>query len=334
MIQKVRYKIMKLKRILTVLVLFAVLLSVFACTGAPDVTETEPETETKSEPETTAAETETDAETETETETETEPVDTTPETVYAGMDSGIVRDGTPKKYFCLCFDDATQQDLKIIEMCKKYDYYDVTFFISTGLYGVDWTAGVGVPHVRFTKKEVESGIYDGFDLAVHTLNHLPLDQYQNNVKKVTQEIEKDAKNIYKITGKYPVVMAWPGGDPNVTRELMKIAYENTSIRLGRGTKSTHKFDLPTEFLWLEPTAEISEASLFSDFQKFLDAECTEDMLFFCWGHGYELDLYKSYDKLDRFIKMVTEAEGIELVTVSEFYQLFKDEIPAMIPEDE
>ncbi|MBQ3870669.1 MAG: polysaccharide deacetylase family protein, partial [Clostridia bacterium] len=205
-------------------------------------------------------------------------------------------------------------------------------FISTGLYGVDWTAGVGVPHVRFTKKEVQSGIYDGFDLAVHTLNHLPLDQYESNPKKVKSELETDAKNIYKLTGIYPVVMAWPGGDPNVTRGLMKIAYEQTSIRLGRGTTSTHKFDLPKELLWLEPTAEISEATLFNDFQRFLDAECTEDMLFFCWGHGYELDIYKSYDKLENFIKMVAEAEGIERVTVSEFYQLFKDEIPSYIED--
>ncbi|MBO4423606.1 MAG: polysaccharide deacetylase family protein [Clostridia bacterium] len=324
---------MKLKHIAALILAAVMMLAVVSCTGTPEATETEPETEpeTVTEPQT-EPETETETEPET-TEPETTEPETTPGTEYAGMESGIVRDGTPKKYFCLCFDDATQQDLKIIETCKKYDYYKVTFFISTGLYGVDWTAGVGVPHVRFTKKEVQSGIYDGFDLAVHTLNHLPLDQYQKSVKKVTSEVETDAKNIYKITGKYPVVMAWPGGDPNVTRTLMKIVYENTSIRLARGTKSTHKFDLPTETLWLEPTTSFSEGTLFKDFQRFLDAECTEDMLFFCWGHGYELDIYKSYDKLDQFIKMVTEAEGIELVTVSEFYQLFKDEIPAYIPQE-
>ncbi len=204
--------------------------------------------------------------------------------------------------------------------------------MSTGLYGADWSSAVGVEHKRFTKKEIQSGIYDGFDLASHTKNHLPLDQYQNNVKKVVDELEGDAKNIYKLTGVYPVVMAWPGGDPNVTRKLMKIAYENTSIRLARGTTSTHKFELPKETLWLQPTAEISEATLMSDFKRFAEAECTEDMLFFCWGHGYELDIYNSYNKLENFIKTVTETEGIELVTVSEFYQLFKDEIPAYIED--
>ena len=322
---------MKIKRMISILLSSATLLCFAACSDGGAVTTDDPQTPeiTETEPETTEPETTEPEATEPET---TEAPETEPEIKYAGLDSGIVRDGTPKKYVCLCFDDATQQDLKIIEMCKKYNYYDVTFFISTGLYGVDWSAAVGVPHKRFTKKEVQSGIYDGFDLASHTLNHLPLDQYQNNVKKVKSELENDAKNIYKLTGIYPVVMAWPGGDPNVTRTLMKIAYENTSIRLGRGTTSTHKFDLPKEFLWLQPTAEISEATLFSDFQRFLDAECTEDMLFFCWGHGYELDIYHSYDKLEQFIKMIAEAEGVERVTVSEFYQLFKDEIPSYIED--
>ena len=327
---------MKIKQILSLVLFTAVLFAFAACAGGPAETtaetktaETTTETTTETE-EITVTETETEIITETETETETEAETTAPGTEYAGMNSGIVRDGTPKKYFCLCFDDTTKQDLKIIEMCKKYNYYDVTFFTSTGLYGADWTAGVGVSHVRFTKKEMQSGIYDGFDLAIHTYHHYALDQQSEKV--VISEVNTDQKNIYKLTGIYPVVMAWPGGDPNINRNLMKIVYENTTVRLGRGTTSTHKFTLPTELLWLQPTAEISEATLMSDFKRFAEAECTEDMLFFCWGHGFELDLYNSYDKLENFIKTVTETEGIELVTVSEFYQLFKDEIPAYIEQ--
>ena len=34
-----------------------------------------------------------------------------------------------------------------------------------------------------------------------------------------------------------------------------------------------------------------------------------------------------YFELDELIKMITEAEGIVIVTNSEFYWLFKDEIP-------
>ncbi len=318
-----------IKKILSAIILLSVIFAFTACVGGPAETSAEtiaPETTQKITETEEITVTETETETETVTETETEPETTAPGTEYAGMDSGIVRDGTPKKYFVLCFDDTTQQDLKIIEMCKKYDYYAVTFFTSTGLYGTDWSDFVKVPHIRFTKKEMQSGIYDGFDLAIHTYRHLALDQQSE--KTVISEVNTDQKNIYKLTGKYPVVMAWPGGDPNVNRKLMKIVYENTTVRLGRGTTSTHKFDLPKELLWLQPTAEISEATLMSDFKRFAEAECTEDMLFFCWGHGYELDIYKSYDKLENFIKTVTETEGIELVNVSQFYQLFKDEIPA------
>ena len=321
---------MNIKRMISLILSVTALLCFVSCSGEPAATEpATDDTATAATEEPTTTEEETTEEVTTE-EITTEAPDTTPDTVYAGLESGIVRDGTPRKYFCLCFDDTTQQDLKIIEMCKKYNYYDVTFFISTGLYGADWSSFVGVPHVRFTKKEIQSGIYDGFDLAIHTYRHMALDQQTE--KTVISEVKTDQKNIYKLTGIYPVVMAWPGGDPNINRNLMKIVYENTTVGLGRGTTSTHKFDLPKELLWLQPTAEISEATLISDFQRFLDAECTEDMLFFCWGHGYELDIYNSYDKLENFIKMVAEAEGIERVTVSEFYQLFKDEIPSYIED--
>ena len=56
------------------------------------------------------------------------------------------------------------------------------------------------------------------------------------------------------------------------------------------------------------------------------------MLFFVWCHGYELDLFDTWDKFDLYIKTITEAaardDSIVLVTNAEFYQLFKDEIPA------
>ena len=67
-------------------------------------------------------------------------------------------------------------------------------------------------------------------------------------------------------------------------------------------------------------------------QEFIDAPCEEDMLFFVWCHGYELDLFDTWDKFDLYIKTITEAaaedDSIVLVTNAEFYQLFKDEIPA------
>ena len=60
------------------------------------------------------------------------------------------------------------------------------------------------------------------------------------------------------------------------------------------------------------------------------------MLFYAFSHGFEFDANETWDVFEEFIKQVSEAakEGkIILVSNAEFYQLFKDEIPAYIPAE-
>ena len=266
------------------------------------------------------------------TEEEKKPEEMTPY-IVTGSESNS--SGTPRKFFSICFDDGITQDLKIIDIFKKYGFSSCTFFINTGLYGANWR-WVGmqynrtdVKHIRFTKEELESGIYDGFDVAVHTLTHKSLKEYDNNPKAIRREVENDAENIYELTGVYPVGMAWPGGDNYVTETTKRLVFENTTIRFGRGITATHDFKLPEEFLMWQPTCSIIDADVLLYADRFIEAECSEDMLFFVWGHGYELDVYQIYDRLEELIKMITEADDIVCVTTTEFYQLFKDQIPSL-----
>lgn len=336
----------RLTKALCLLLAGMTLTSLVACGGAGDETETqtqaptetvtEKETEPMTEKETeiiTEAPTEepTEAPTEEPTEAPTEP-ETEPPIPIAGENSGIVRDGTPKKYFTLSFDDGITQDLRIIEIMKKYNMDCITFNINTGLYGVrwDWVAdAVGKPgllHQRFTKAEIQSGIYDGFDVEVHTLQHGSLKNFAK--KQVIREVGEDAKNITALIGIQPVGMAYPGGDTEYTEQNIDWIMENTDIRFGRGITSHYSFKLPTYFMQWQPTCSFSDAQVMSLAKKFIAAEATEDMLFYVWGHGYELDLYNSWDRFEQLIKMMSEAEDVVCVTNAEFYQLFKDEIPS------
>ena len=297
-----------------------------APTKAPTETPTETPTEAPTEEETTMEEITTEAET---------------ETPIAGMDSGVVRDGTPKKYFTIRFDDGTTQDQQVIDILKKYNADCCTFYINTGLLGADWKwvgQTLGMPslsHLRYTRRELQSGIYDGFDVEVHTSTHHSLkDLTEENVIK---EVADDAKMISRITGIIPVGMAWPGGDTEFNETNIQTILANTDIRYGSCTtrntqKGLGKFSLPQYFMTWYPTCSFSDADSMALLQEFINAPCEEDMLFFVWCHGYELDFYSSWEKFDIFIKTITEAaakdDSIVLVTNAEFYQLFKDEIPA------
>ncbi len=260
--------------------------------------------------------------------------------VIAGTQSGIVRDGTPKKYVTMSFDDATQQDLRVIQILKKYGITKATFFINTGLCGVDWTVNVSqmlgkeVEHKRFTMAELKTGIYDGYDLECHTLNHPSMKQYDNNPEMVKKELITDAINIFNLTGIYPAGLAWPGSSAEQTNTTRKLVYENTNLRFARGTTFQYtKFNPPKEFLIWEPTCSMSNSGCLNYFKRFLKKECTEDMLFYGFAHGFEFDANNSWDVFEEFIKAVSEAEDVILVTNAEFYQLFKDEIPAYIPAE-
>lgn len=344
---------MKLRFILLTAALLILCLGVLiSCDGASTtddttaevtVTPTEAPTETPTEEEPTVFETEIITEAPTEAPTEEVTTEAVTETPEAGMDHGIVRDGTPKKYFTIRFDDGITQDARVMEILKKYNADCCTFYINTGLYGANW-AWVGqqfnrpdVTHLRYTRKELESGIYDGFDVECHTLNHPSLKNYTE--RQVTNEVGRDAQNIQRIFGYEPIGLAWPGGDTEWNEQNILTILETTNIRYGSCTtrntaKGLSKFSLPEYFMTWYPTCSFSDADSMALLQEFIDAECTEDMLFYVWCHGYELDLFYTWEKFDTFIKTITEAaaedENIVLVTNAEFYQLFKDEIPSWV----
>ena len=302
----------------------------------PAPTETPPEpTETPTEEETTMEETTAEVTTE---EVTTEEVTETPQ---GGEDHGIVRDGTPKKYITIRMDDGITQDARMMEIMRKYGVDCCTFYINTGLYGANW-AWVGqssgrpdVTHIRYTRKELESGIYDGFDVECHTLNHPSLKAYTE--RQVTNEVKRDALNIEKLFGYEPIGLAWPGGDTEWNEQNIVTILETTNVRYGSCTtrnvnKGLSKFSLPQYFMTWYPTCAFNDYDTMSLLDEFIAAECTEDMLFYVWGHGYEQDLANSWDKFELMIKTIAEAaekdDSIVLVTNAEFYQLFKDEIPA------
>ena len=344
-----------MKKYLTLILAFCMIAALTAlCMTACDLTDTT-DTTAEDTPAPTeeradgATEEPTEAPTEAPTEEETTVEETTEEvtteavteTPWGGEDHGIVRDGTPKKYITIRMDDGITQDARMMEIMRKYGVDCCTFYINTGLYGANW-AWVGqafnrpdVTHIRYTKAELESGIYDGFDVECHTRTHPSLKNLSE--RQVTREVKNDAENIEKIFGYQPIGMAWPGGDTEWNEGNIVTILETTNVRYGScTTRNTQmglgKFSLPQYFMTWYPTCGFSDADSLTLLNEFIKADCTEDMLFYVWGHGYELDIFNTWDKFETMIQTIAEAaekdDSIVLVTNAEFYQLFKDEIPA------
>jgi len=238
------------------------------------------------------------------------------------------------KYFTLSFDDGITQDIRLIELLNKYNMKCCSFNINTGLYGVSWEwVGASqnrpdVTHIRFTEEEIRTGIYDGFDVQVHTMTHPSLIDFDNNVEGLKYQINQDADNIESLTGIRPVGMAWPGGDGLYSDRTIELILEHTDIRFARGTTSTYAFDLPERFMKWMPTCSILDTRLLLRAKSFAKAEAEEDMLFYVWGHSYDLDIHNKWEKFEELLQIMSEADDVCFITTTEFYELYKDRIPS------
>ena len=110
---------------------------------------------------------------------------------------------------------------------------------------------------------------------------------------------------------------------------------DNDIAYARTTVSTGNFSIPTDWLRMPATCHHNDERLFDLADKFVNGQPNgwdTPWLFYVWGHGYELDIFNTWDKFETMIKTIAEAaeadDSIVLVTNAEFYQLFKDEIPA------
>ena len=233
-------------------------------------------------------------------------------------------DTAGKKYFTLSFDDGITQDLRIMEICRKHDFTGITFNINSGLCGENWEwvadmiGRPGTLHQRLTEKELKAGAYDGFDVAVHGYKHSSAKAFDNDPLGLWFEFERDALKIKKLTGTYPVGMAYPGGDTEFTEESKENLKKYTTIKYARGTTSTYGFDFPEDYMEWEPTCSVLDDRLFELAEEFLKDD-GENKLFYVWGHGYELDAFEKYEALEKLIAMMSEADDVVCISNTDFY---------------
>lgn len=233
-----------------------------------------------------------------------------------------------KKYFTFSLDDGVTQDRRIVEIFRSHDFHACTFFLNTGLLGAswEWVGNVcghpGVSHLRFTEEELKTGIYEGFDVAVHTLHHPSLSAYDDKPEMIIDEVQTDAENIKRIFGVSPVGMSWPGGEGQCTAKTIDVILKNTDIRYSRAVTPTYDFRLPEDFMLWYPTCSFSDQRTLELADEFSALDKDGTYLFYVWGHGYELDFDNSYGKLDTLIKKMTDDKNIICVDNTQFYKLF------------
>lgn len=230
----------------------------------------------------------------------------------------------PKKYFTMSFDDGTYEDEKLIALLKKYNI-PATFCINTGLMdGNDIIEVAGNWRRMDFNYAKENGVYDGYDVISHAYTHREFTFLGDD--EITAQIENDVVKIEELTGKKPVGVAYPGGTAYYDDRVISALLYSTDIRFARDTDDTYGFALPKNFMAWKPTCSLLDGKLMNLAKQFVEAEATEDMLFYSWDHPWAISAYNAWKNVEAFLEYISDRDDIVYVTNTEFYELYKAKI--------
>ena len=208
----------------------------------------------------------------------------------------------------------------------------LTFSYDDGFLGDEQLIGIfnkhglkGTFNVNTSREELQDtarySIYNGHEVAVHTVNHPFLDAMPGGA--LVDEILEDRKALEKITGKIVTGMAYPfhrGG------EKIDEALTATGISYARVTAPTYKFTLPENWYLWHPTCHHNDEKLDELADTFLTADPNtnmykyEPLLFYVWGHSFEFVNNDNWYVMENFAKKVENKPEVWYATNKEIYR--------------
>lgn len=217
------------------------------------------------------------------------------------------------KYLTFSFDDGATQDIKLTELFRKYGL-KATFNINSELLNKPGELMVNGERVNHGKVRIEdfAGVYDGFEVAAHTLTHPMLPPLPED--EIIRQVEQDRLKLSELVGYEVVGMAYPGGGVNNDARVASIVEKSTGVKYARTIVSTHSFDRQSYLYRFNPTVAVVEPCLFELAEKFLALPDDEYALFYVWGHSFEFDGYKMWDKFEDFCRLLAGRSDINYVS--------------------
>ena len=198
-----------------------------------------------------------------------------------------------KKAITFSYDDGVTQDVRLIELFNKYGI-KATFNLNSELLGLDGALvrnGRNVTHIKNKPEDVKR-IYEGHEVAVHTLTHPFLPDIEDEAE-IIRQVEEDRKKLSALVGYEVVGMAYPCGGKNNDDRTARIIKEHTGVKYARALETNGSFDLQKNLFRFQGTcyhhAEWEKMHALAD--SFLSIKSEEPQLFYIWGHAYEFDIF-------------------------------------------
>ena len=204
------------------------------------------------------------------------------------------------------YDDGVTQDIRLIELLNKYNL-KCTFNLNSELMGQKGMLireGLRISHYKLHRDDIQS-IYNGHEIAVHTLTHPNLTRCDE--AEIIRQVEQDRLNLSELAGYEVVGMAFPGGGVNNDDRVAEIVKCSTGVKYCRTTTTTNTFDVQDNLYRFNPTAFHLDFDKLMDLgQKFVELKADTPQIFYIWGHAYEMDYGADYwVRLEEFFRLIS-----------------------------
>ena len=210
------------------------------------------------------------------------------------------------------YDDGITQDKRLIKLFNKYGL-KATFNLNTEKLGEKnslWLQNrATVAHCKFRPEEVRA-VYEGHEIAGHTLGHPNLTRIEEDTE-VIRQVEEDRLRLSEIAGYEVLGFAYPCGGVNYDDRVSELIRKHTGVKYARTIECNHAFDPQNNLFQFHPTVyHLSFDKMFAHAEEFLTMTPDSPKLFYVWGHSYELDLDDTWERLEEFCRLIAGKNDI------------------------
>lgn len=217
--------------------------------------------------------------------------------------------GKPKA-FNVTYDDGVLQDIRFVELLNKYNLKG-TFNLNSGLMKneFEWTHESGCI-VKRLSKDTALSLYDGHEIACHTLTHL----YMDNLSEfeILHELQADKANLEKLFDRVIKGFAIPF---DYYSEQIEKCVKESGFSYARISEESHSFAPQTDYYKWKATVFHTDSELVNLTQQFLATD-EELALFQIVGHSYDLDIENLWDRIENiFIEISSQKDILPMPTI-------------------
>ena len=222
------------------------------------------------------------------------------------------KDQDKRKAVTFSYDDGVTQDIRLIELLNKYGL-KCTFNINSellGKKGILTRDGQRISHYKIHPDDVKY-IYDGHEVAVHTLTHPNLTTLEE--AEIIRQVEQDRLNLSDLAEYEVIGMAYPCGGVNNDDRVANIIRKHTGVAYCRTITNTDCFDPQENLYRFNPNVYhiLQFDRLMEMGQRFVELNPSTPQIFYIWGHAYEMDFKPDYwIKLEEFFKLISNRSDI------------------------